>query len=919
MAAPIFSEKLGANPITLFGCTVKSIQAELGFNGEESRVIVTVIQEPGQDFTLNKVTIPNNGIRSVEFINFGAFRFLGNVESWSETVTDIRGSNIFEVTMRDAVNILDDIKILNCAGIHWGDPNDPNSPNGGAFRNIKSQGGVFGGLTGGFIPEKISTTTPATDEDITPGAAKRPIGFGEGVIGIQPGDVDDCSEQGVKYDAVQQAINEAELTFGELKYRIDLTELTELINLKRVGEDSSSSARVAIGGKALATSTMIARFAKQYGFEWFLDTFEDEDNDILIIKVIVIDRESQEGRLTIDDIKALHLDKIMTEKLGWENKNGLAAITIVQGGIRSVLEEFAGSDVREFWGFEPRSDNLLEGRFVAPYVPFETPTFHIPGDPPQVFTATTEEEMGEALNRDLNNKVDNTKLQALKQYAKEHWGRKFYIQIDNEKFGSQFVTPSLGLGINVPTSFIDTRNSFVDISTAGWFEKDESPGGIDGLVNNTDFLEKFGTQDGRWIAFMRLPNIDSIDFGTTTKTVLDTEGNIIETVETPVGAEWDNTFNRSANILFNTDSQGNVELFMTIGVERIANFWIITLSEPLKIKKSTDRFERVTNLDGGAIFLPNSDVRERYGPWSSVDDIPVEQRPIGRTEVIVDKTLLPWTLGSRGMFHSDGMDLLNTLAYSKVIVHENEDGNLSTMQLIVADIPKINLGTPFEGGSNISNVGIQFTTGGIITTYNASFFSKTENKNKQKERNRDPLNPPEDKDPNTPSLKELWDAIKELGGRSHEPPTDPVLADDEDLEVDPDETLDEDDVLDILADKTLTEISEVPETVYLYDKPEGGQGIIIGKAGAGPFYTVRRVNIRDVDPSSFKGGLQISESYFLAEWKKVRNMAEDQNSPGFLPIGTSVSVSIFRTSDSDRVGTPFIEQQPPTFAAPTSE
>jgi len=917
MAAPIFSEDSGANPLTLFGCTVKSIQAELGFDGEESRVIVTVIQEPGQDFTLNEVTTTNNGIRSVEFINFGAFRFFGNVESWSETVTDIRGSNIFEVTMRDAVNILDDVKILDCAGIHWGDPNDPNSPNGGAFRTIKSQGGVFGGVVGGFVPEKVSTTTPATDEDIAPGAAKRPIGFGDGVITIQPGDVDDCSEQGIKYDPVQQAINEAELTFGELKSRIDLTELTELINSKRVGDDPSSSARVKIGGRALATSTMIARFAKQYGFEWFLDSFQDETEDILIIKVIVIDRESQEGRLTIDDIKALHPDKIMTEKLGFENKNGLSATTMVQGGIRSVLEEFAGSDAREFWGFEPRLENVLEGGFVAPYVPFETPTYHIPGDPPGVFTETTEAEMAQALNRDLNSSVDNIKLQALKQYSKEHWGRKFYIQIDNEKFANRFVTLPPGIGLRLPRTFIDTRNSFVDVSTAGWFEKDDPPGGIDGLINNTDFLEKFATGDGRWTAFMRLPNIDSIDFGTTSKSVFDIDGNVIETIETPIVAEWDSTFNRSANILFNTDDEGNIEVFMKIGIERIANFWIITLSEPLKVKKSTDRFERVPNLDGGAIFLPNSDVRERYGPWSSVDDIPEDQRPVGRTEVIVDKTLLPWTLGSRGITHSAGMSLLNELAYSKVIVHENEDGTLSTMQLVVADIPKVNLGTPFEGGSNITNVGIQFTTGGIITTYNARFFSKTENKNKQKQKDRDPLNPPDDKDPNTPSLKELWDAIKDLAGRSHEPPTDPVLADDEDLDIDADDFLTEDDILDLLKDKTLPEISEVPETTYLYDKPEGGQGIIIGRDSGGPFYTVRRTNIRDIDPSSFKGGLVISESYFLAEWPRVRNMAEDINSPGFLPIGTSVSVSIFRTTDSDRVGTPFIEQQPPTFAPPS--
>lgn len=86
------------------------------------------------------------------------------------------------------------------------------------------------------------------------------------------------------------------------------------------------------------------------------------------------------------------------------------------------------------------------------------------------------------------------------------------------------------------------------------------------------------------------------------------------------------------------------------------------------------------------------------------------------------------------------------------------------------------------------------------------------------------------------------------------------------------------------------------EMEYIYKKPEGGQGIIESVNGGG-FYSVRRINYSDIDPTTFAGGSAITGRSFETEWGDVRNLSESINSPGLLLQGTRVNVNIFSESE----------------------
>lgn len=105
---------------------------------------------------------------------------------------------------------------------------------------------------------------------------------------------------------------------------------------------------------------------------------------------------------------------------------------------------------------------------------------------------------------------------------------------------------------------------------------------------------------------------------------------------------------------------------------------------------------------------------------------------------------------------------------------------------------------------------------------------------------------------------------------------------------------------------------ELERMQYDLAKPTGGLGVIVGPAGGGPFYEIRRLNNVDLDPQTFS---RFGPGMFVSEWPRVRNLAEPVDSPGFLAPGTRVTVNIFQERENSG-GIPFIEQSPQTFAPP---
>jgi hypothetical protein len=97
---------------------------------------------------------------------------------------------------------------------------------------------------------------------------------------------------------------------------------------------------------------------------------------------------------------------------------------------------------------------------------------------------------------------------------------------------------------------------------------------------------------------------------------------------------------------------------------------------------------------------------------------------------------------------------------------------------------------------------------------------------------------------------------------------------------------------------------------------EGGLGVIVDKAGSGPFYRVRRLNNIDIDPETFQRFAP--DTFLSSEWERVRNLAEPVDSPGYLLPGTQVTIQIYKIEDLS-TGIPFMEQSPQTFSPPIPE
>jgi len=89
-------------------------------------------------------------------------------------------------------------------------------------------------------------------------------------------------------------------------------------------------------------------------------------------------------------------------------------------------------------------------------------------------------------------------------------------------------------------------------------------------------------------------------------------------------------------------------------------------------------------------------------------------------------------------------------------------------------------------------------------------------------------------------------------------------------------------------------------------KPASGSGVIVSKTLLGPFYQVRRLNNKDINPLSFSGF--ILDGFFLAEWQNVRNMAEPPGSFGYLLPGQRVNIQIFQ--DDPRADPTFFMETP---------
>ena len=67
----VYDEQTGAQSTQLFGCSIKSINMQMGFDDQLTVVTVVVIEEDNQNFTLD-----SDDIQSVQHIQFGKLDML---------------------------------------------------------------------------------------------------------------------------------------------------------------------------------------------------------------------------------------------------------------------------------------------------------------------------------------------------------------------------------------------------------------------------------------------------------------------------------------------------------------------------------------------------------------------------------------------------------------------------------------------------------------------------------------------------------------------------------------------------------------------------------------------------------------------------------------------------------------------------
>jgi len=831
MAVEIFDEELGAQPHILFGCTVRSVVADLGLSDNASSVTIVVVREEDQDFSFQPGITPSQGIKNLTSINIGAFNFVGIVESWQETFVGTQGSGIFEIKLTDAKIVLDDSTLSL-----FSEGNDPNNP------------------SGPFIIDDFGIS---------------PFNPLNSVIEIPSDRFSDFSTMGFRFDPIALAIEAAEVQFGDNSFKIDLSEVQDIIASRSSHPDDIDSAYRILGIET-SVAQFIATAASDFDFDWYVDILHDEIADINIIKIRVIDRSKVivPSDFDMDGLTALHSNRVISRKQGFENTPGDDAIRILSGGMRQTLTEYSGDVIRPFWGWtldsgkfsgivpEQPDDEFPLSRLIAststafttsevnersPFIPLDSPGFHMPGTSQFELFSTTTEEMKLALDGDLDGIMPDRELTSLKNYARNHWGRQFYIPI--------------------PTIDWDASrdNTWVNVVNAGWWESDIGPGGVDIQINRP-FLDKFGTQFGRWTAFMKLPNLNSLAGGP---------------------FQWGGIMNKGTNIVYD-----DRDLYMKVLVTKIEHFWIIRMIDPLIIETESGDFDRVIDMDSATLWSPQSDARLFYGPWSNVDDIPIDQRPQGATRLTISKYLTPWLNGFPGITHTEGITALDKIGRAKASQFKPLKTHVDTGHLEVADLPAVNIGTRFGDGGVISNISMSFTVAGVKTRYSIGLFSIITKRDKA-------INA---------KIKKLQDIVQDNLRDNINHIRDAIPIDILRVIPLPPEVINDELIPEFPVDEEFFDV--------MLGKPEGGKGKIISSNIDGPFYTIERLNARQLT----EGFGSLIDLALVPEWTSVRNLAEKDNSPGLLPIGQIVTVSIYE----DTIGgaEPFIEVTPPNFAPP---
>lgn len=620
-------------------------------------------------------------------------------------------------------------------------------------------------------------------------------------------------------------------------------------------------------------------------------------NNILIISI----ETNAEDEINISDLNGAESafdyilnnqsDKIVNLIEGFES-NGITRDTPSQNDLISYVGGFKQEIVNvtklnQFWGFD-KDNNLLT-----------SPTVFIDDDldRKKIISISLLEQLLTGETNILTDTIDKRLILEAIKLKDSFWGIKFVV--DEDEFLNEF----------------DYNFSSLQPTELGWSDTDLSVGNF---IKSRRLLQ---SSDGRFKSFIRVPsNIEFdkiIEFGP--------PGFGHETIVQ--STKLDEGIFASDHVAFNLVYGIIME---TAQVERINGYTILTLPIPLQFTISIDKTgiisthdEKITRMSHiDSAFLAVLNPQKRYGPFNfyqgkivNDNDTSVLNNININKFNIVDNELVPWNFSNGSSNNTDAIDNTNDYLKKQETSHKSPISSLifKTGSVEVADLPleKILLKRKFPYGIAVDRVSISFGIDGFKTIYKLGISQKSDSPNNIN--NRDKFS--------RANLAKRLGAIEEridhfipkVNNRSRkgQPKSLDELMDKKINEkIEP--------IQKELSDKKKSGEQELhlgaKDMEYVYKKPEGGQGVIVG-VEIGPFYTVRRVNYADIDSQTFAGGINITESYFLAEWQHVRNLSEDEDSPGYLLPGTKVNVSIFSESEFGPF-VPYIEHSPEVFSPP---
>jgi len=515
-----------------------------------------------------------------------------------------------------------------------------------------------------------------------------PFNYGNNIISVTPLNSTQITD-GINFSRIKQFVEIATLSYGRNDYKVsfDFTLVSRGLDMEYSIENS-----------VLSLSELISRVANDHGLDWYIETSLNKQ-----ISVKFFDRTENLG-ITFDLLKSLHTGEIIRFHQGKENRDAINKSVLI-GGYKSNLFQVDGSLWKQFWGFKP-NPAIIDLNTDKCKLIFKEENTNIPNTEPEFSIALMEKIINKKYAPKEFTEED---IQRVISYANEFWGRQFYAKI----------TPS--------TSIDASGLPWVIPTSAGWWESDDPPVCFD---HNGQL--KFETDDGRWVTFVQLP-LPGIRFSEN------------------ITFQWDDTLFSNPNTHVGPEPRTNILHGRTIWVkatlEVVGSYFVLTLAAPLRIKKITQTIQTSgvpleTTEETRMDFLEQTwlallDQRVTYGPWSSKNTSSGKTTSIigislGKTEAIIDTSLVPWNFGYHGITNSQGVADMDKAANERIRAITDTTLESDTIELQVANVPKINIGTQLNKTGALTSISVSFSTNGITTTYRSNQFNKNQNIQKRK-------------------------------------------------------------------------------------------------------------------------------------------------------------------------------------------